>query len=209
MFLDFYNIHFMFPQLMLTLWKSLVQPILDYCSQLWCPIQPGQVKQLEEVQKNFTRKIKLEGKLDYWQRLKVLRLYSQERRRERYRIIYVWKFFENLVPAIHEGGYGGILKLHLRNGRTMSLPTVISKLPGAIKRMRDSSLIVHGANLFNSLPKVLRDCTGCSPLEFKSKLDLFLSSYPDEPLVTGYTQNRSSKSNGLTSLVSKRDQCAT
>ena len=53
------------PQLMLTLWKSLVQPILDYCSQLWCPIQPGQVKQLEEVQKNFTRKIKLEGKLDY------------------------------------------------------------------------------------------------------------------------------------------------
>ena len=62
------------PQLMLTLWKSLVQPILDYCSHLWCPIQPGQVKQLEEVQKNFTRKIKLEGKLDYWQRLKVLRL---------------------------------------------------------------------------------------------------------------------------------------
>ena len=53
------------PILMITLWKSLVQPILDYCSQLWCPIQLGQIKQLEEVQKSFTRKIKLSHHLDY------------------------------------------------------------------------------------------------------------------------------------------------
>ena len=29
------------PLLMVSLWKAMVQPILDYCSQLWCPIQPG------------------------------------------------------------------------------------------------------------------------------------------------------------------------
>ena len=115
------------PLLMITLWKSLVQPILDYCSQLWCPIKLGQIKQLEEVQKSFTRKIKLDERINYWERLKVLRLYSQERRRERYRIIYVWKIFENLAPSIDHGENGGMLKLHERNGRTMSLPKVNNK----------------------------------------------------------------------------------
>ena len=192
------------PLLMVSLFKAMVQPILDYCSQLWCPVQSGQIKQLEEVQKSFTRKIKLESKYDYWERLKKLKLYSQERRRERYRIIYIWKFFENLVPVIHDGGNGGILKLHPRNGRTMTMPTVITKCPGAVQKMRDCSLIAHGGKLFNCLPIGLRNYTNCSLLKFKSKLDGFLSSIPDEPLVVGYTQNRSSNSNSLISLVSKR-----
>ena len=197
------------PILMVSLWKAMVQPILDYCSQLWCPIQPGQIKQLEEIQKSFTRKIKLEGKHDYWERLKRLKLYSQERRRERYRIIYAWKSFENLVPVIHDGGNGGILKLHPRNGRTMSLPTVVNNCPGAVKKMRDCSFIAHGGKLFNCLPIGIRNYTNCSLLEFKKKLDCFLSSIPDEPLVVGYTQNRSSNSNSLISLVSKRHQSTT
>ena len=197
------------PILMITLWKSLVQPILDYCSQLWCPIQLGQIKQLEEVQKSFTRKIKLCHHLDYWERLKELKLYSQERRRERYRIIYVWKIFENFVPSIHQGDNGGIAKLHERNGRTMTLPTVLNSTPRTIQKIRDSSLTVHGAKLFNCLPKAIRNSTNCSVLEFKSKLDRFLSGIPDEPRVTGYTHKCCSISNSLVALVPKRDQRAT
>ncbi len=45
------------PAVMMTLWKSLVIPIMDYCSQLWSPIQAGQIQQLEEIQQQFTRKI--------------------------------------------------------------------------------------------------------------------------------------------------------
>ena len=190
------------PAVMVTLWKALVQPIMDYCSQLWCPVQCGQIKQLEEVQKSFTRKIKFSEKLNYWERLKSLRLYSQERRRERYRIIYIWKMYENLVPTITNGGHGGILKLHPRNGRTVTLPTVNGQTPRAMQRIRDGSLMVHGANLFNHLPKYIRNYTNCSHVEFKAVLDQFLSGIPDEPLVTGYTQNRPAKSNSLVSLGS-------
>ena len=167
---------------MVTLWKSMVQPILKYCSQLWCPVQSGQIKQLEEVQKSFTRKVKLEGKYDYWERLKKLRLYSQERRREIYRIIYVWKVFENLVHAIQDGGNGGSLKLHPRNGRTMLLPTVITQCPGAVKKMRDSSLFAHGGKLFNCLPIGLHNYTNCTLLEFKTKLDSFCQVSQMNPL---------------------------
>ena len=39
--------------LMLTLWKSLAIPHLDYCSQLWSPWKRSLTQQLEEVQKSF------------------------------------------------------------------------------------------------------------------------------------------------------------
>jgi ribonuclease P/MRP protein subunit RPP40 len=86
--------------LMLTTWKSLVLPILDYCSQLWSPLKKGDIQMIEAVQKSFTRKISSNGKQDYWDRLRSLHLYSLERRRERYRIIYVWKMLENMVPNL-------------------------------------------------------------------------------------------------------------
>ena len=37
------------PELMLTLWKSLVIPILDYCSQLWSPSKVGEIQQIEDL----------------------------------------------------------------------------------------------------------------------------------------------------------------
>ena len=188
------------PQLMLTLWKSLVQPILDYCSQLWCPISIGQIKQIEEIQKSFTRKIKTDNNPDYWSRLKSYRIYSHERRRERYRILYIWKMLEQLVPAFGEG-HGGMSKLHPRNGRTIDIPLRSKNIPTHLQKVRDASLLVHGSKLFNALPKNLRNCSNCSLLEFKSKLDGYLAQIPDEPLVHGYTQSHSAYSNSLLKLV--------
>ena len=82
---------------MLTLWKSLVQPILDYCSQLWSPTTPGLIQELEMVQRSFLRKIPSLRSLSYWQQLKKLRKNSLQRRRERYMIIYMWKLREGHV----------------------------------------------------------------------------------------------------------------
>ena len=36
--------------LLITVLKSLVQPHLDYCSQLWCPDFQGQINKIEQVQ---------------------------------------------------------------------------------------------------------------------------------------------------------------
>ena len=38
--------------------------------------------------------------LDYWLRLKLLRLYSVERRRERFMIVYLFKMLHGFVPNI-------------------------------------------------------------------------------------------------------------
>ena len=86
---------------MLTLYKALVIPVLEYCSVQWCPSTPGLIKRLEEIQWSFLRKIAGSNAGNYWMCLEKLKTYSLERRRERYRIIYVWKVLENIVPNVN------------------------------------------------------------------------------------------------------------
>ena len=75
-----------------------------------------------------------------WERLKKFNVFSLQRRRERYQIIYVWKMLENLVPNV--GVVGGS---SLRNGRTCIIPTVKRDATQKIQSQRESSLAVHGA----------------------------------------------------------------
>ena len=86
------------PQAMLTLYRALVLPIAEYCCQLWCPTVIGNIQELEGIQRSFTSRIKVLEHLNYWERLKALSLYSLQRRRERYLIIYVWKIVQGLAP---------------------------------------------------------------------------------------------------------------
>ena len=55
--------------LMMTLYKSLILPILEYCSQLWSPLAVGKIQNLEAVQRAFTNKISGLGNINYWERL--------------------------------------------------------------------------------------------------------------------------------------------
>ena len=76
---------------MLTLFKAIVLSRLDYASQLWSPSKIYQINLIEKVQRTFTKHITEMHDLSYNERLKALKLYSLQRRRERYCIIYVWK----------------------------------------------------------------------------------------------------------------------
>ena len=174
--------------LMLTLWKSLVIPHVDYCSQLWLPI----------------RKIYRASNNNYWDLLKRFKLYSLKRRRERYAIIYVWKIIENIVPNFshNENGIelGGISWYHHnRLGRKCMIPTIER---GPFQSIRSASLAFQGPRLFNCLPQNLRNLSGCTVNNFKSKLDKFLSEVPDEPLVPNYVKYRRAQSNSLIDMLS-------
>ncbi len=88
---------------------------------------------------------------DYWQRLHMLRMRSQQRRMERYRIIYTWKILQEMVP-----NPGIIARISPRRGRLCVIPNLNSHASSAIKTMKDSSFMVHGPRLFNSLPQTIR-----------------------------------------------------
>ena len=188
-------------QTMLTLWKSLVRSKIDYCCQLWCPIKAGDIQRIEQIQRSFIRKISGMQGLSYWEQLSALSLYSLERRRERYIILYVWRIIENMTPNFNDPERGGIkVNLNPRRGRTCTIPGINRQVSAAIQRIRYSSFAIRGPKLFNSLPKELRNTTGC-PLDFfKMKLDKYLKYVPDEPLVVGYTMYRRAESNSLTEM---------
>ena len=83
---------------MLTLYKSLVRSHLEYCCPLWHPYKIGDIQILENIQRNFTRKIYGFSRLHYWNRLKAFDLMSLQRRRERYIVLHVWKFLNDRIP---------------------------------------------------------------------------------------------------------------
>ena len=83
---------------MLMLFKSIVLPRIEYGSQLWCPHLRKDILALEKPQRFYTKHIDGLKDLSYKERLSVLNIYSLERRRERYLIIYIWKILENIVP---------------------------------------------------------------------------------------------------------------
>ena len=80
------------------IWKQLLQPHIDYCSQLFFRGQCANLEKLENLQKLYTKKISQFQNLNYWERLSALSLNSIERRLERYQIIYTWKVLEGKVP---------------------------------------------------------------------------------------------------------------
>ena len=92
---------------MKTIWNSLVQPQLDYCSQFWSPCDQESNNSLEAVQRHFLSKVqdKEVTSLNYWDMLKALRIYSQERHRERYMAIFLWKVSQGMVKWVPHGSY--------------------------------------------------------------------------------------------------------
>ena len=70
---------------MITLYKSLVRSLLDYCCPLWDPVKVTEIQLLEGVQRTFTSQIGGLKDLNYWERLN-LNSDVLQRRRERYSI---------------------------------------------------------------------------------------------------------------------------
>ena len=174
---------------MMTLWKSLVQSKLDYCSQLWCPTDQSAIGRIESVARHFTSQISGIEELGYWERLQVLKLYSQERRRERYRIIFIWKVLQGYVL-----GYPNTVHCP-RRGRLVEVANYPSQASAAVRRAREASLSVHGPKLFNLLPRDIRNINTGTVDQFKGRLDAWLQSIPDQPTTAG--RQRAAASNSL------------
>jgi hypothetical protein len=164
---------------MLQLFKSLVIPKLEYCCILWNPHMVKEIQQIESIQRSFTAKIVEVQHLNYWERLKRLKLYSLERRRERYIILYVFKILNGLVPNI-----GITAKHHQRRGRECARPYVNDRVPTATKKR--NAFIYKGPLLFNCLPQEIRNMTTPNIVKIKNEVDKFLMKIPDQPNLPHY-----------------------
>ena len=167
-----------------TLYKQLVLPHVEYCSVLIHPHKITDIQSLESVQRSMTAKITAYKDYNYYQRLKLLKLYSLQRRRERYTVIYVWKIIEGLCPNLPKNPIQTYK--HIRMGRLCKIPPVNKKSPLRVQTIKEHTLAIRGPHIFNSIPKDLRDKTGVNVESFKKALDKYLGTLSDQPPVSGY-----------------------
>ena len=138
-------------------------------------------------QRNFTRKVAGCQDLDYWSRLKKLKLLSLQRRRERYCIIYIWKMLNGLVPNT----INIVFREHSRLGIKITLPPINNKAQVSVRTDYENSFKIKASRLWNILPKSIN--TVKSLEAFKVTLGEYIRKIPDTPPVPGYAAaNRNS-----------------
>ena len=165
---------------MTTLFKSLVRSKLEYCSPLWNPARISDIQAIENIQKQFTRRISGLNGLNYWERLQSLKLLSLQRRRERYSIIHVWKMINGIAP----NNIGLVHYTNPRLGIRTSIPKFNHKAQKSFSTAYDDSFGIKAARLWNILPESVNSLKTLE--SFKAALGGFIKQFPDKPPVPGY-----------------------
>ena len=122
---------------MLQLYKSLIRSRVEYCCPLWNPTKIADVKSIESVQRQFTRRIRGLKDTNYWDRLRELKLSSLQRRRERYMIIHVWKILQDISP----NDISMVFKESPRLGQRVVIPPLAKQASALAKSCYDNSLL--------------------------------------------------------------------
>ena len=183
--------------IMKQLWKTLLQCHVDYCSQLYKPGQAQEMQKNEKLFYDFISKLPELRENDYWTNLQNLKMLSQERRMERYRMISVWKCLEGLTPSCGLEA----AEENPRLGRRCKVPLLRPGGRRAVQTLREQSFPINGAKLFNTLPKTIREIKR-SQEDFKEALDRHLMTIPDQPRMgrltpTALDQTTGRQSNSL------------
>ena len=181
------------PGPMMCLFKSLVIPIMDYGSIIWNPSKRKDIEAIEKIQRNFTKRLNNLSEYSYYDRLKHLKIYSMERRRQRYEILYIFKTLKHQVPNV-----GLKWKFFPRRGRELIPPPVRKNSKQSAVTMRRNSFRGNAAYLFNSLPVNLRNLDIETPMPtIKRILDRYLSTVTDEPMLNGCTRSNDAATNSI------------
>ena len=173
------------PVIMLTLYKSMVRSLVEYCCPLWNPLGIGDIQELESVQKAFTARINGMRDLHYWDRLQRLSLMSLQRRRERYVLLHMWKILNKRTS----NDIGVQFVSRPRLGNLATIPSACKHSSSANQSLYDSSFSVIGPKLWNAMPYYLNSISDQE--QFKSQLTQFLLSLPDTPPIRGFKPQNS------------------
>ena len=186
---------------MIKLFNSYIKSKLEYCCVIWSPSADNQnqngINMIEKMQQAFTKKIEGLENLDYHQRLKECNLYSMERRRERYMIIYAWQMLEGKKTDV----LGLKTKLSkISPNRSIQLGSIKkyrTVMPTRIQTKILNSPMRKMERLFNCIPGHIRDITESSTEYFKKQLDEWLEGVPDQPKCGVYAGRCEGTSNSI------------
>ena len=180
---------------MRTLLKSIIIPKVEYASPVWAPTDQHSITLIENVQIRFTSRIMEFNEYNhnlktwlcttnYWERLKNLKIYSLQRRRERYMLLLIYKMIIGLNPCI---GFN-YRDIKYSDRRKLFITPICNKRSRKwAQTLRNNTFAVKTTNLYNLLPENMREEEYIHPptnnqvFQFKVKLDKWFETIPDEP----------------------------
>lgn len=166
------------PEIIMLLFKMFVIPRIEYASPVWMPYLKKDIIRLEALQRTVTSKLENMQDQNYHQRLKTLKLYSLQRRRERFSIITMHKMALGLTKNFLNLSFYDTKRFGKR------CRVKLSKASGHIKTVRNNYFTAIGPTLYNAVPKHVKVKTTMT--SFKTSLDKWLQNIPDEPPLPNY-----------------------
>ena len=156
-------------EMLITLYKSLVRPHLEYCHTITYPIYDRQAKLIEGVQRRATKLINYLKDKPYDERLRELKLPSLYYRRLRGDLIETYKYTHDMYTTAHKPF---TLDSNIYNTRGHNYK--LSK-QRCNKNTRKHFFSLRITNHWNNLPYNVVNAPSLNA--FKSRLDIALSSY--------------------------------
>ena len=154
---------------MLSIYKALIRPHLEYCVQLWNPVSSygswAVILELEGVQRRFTRLIDEIGMLPYSRRLEILNLTTLAERRARGDLIETFKAVNNI------SGYDSSMFKTSRSGSNLVSRPRSNRGSSKLQRLQRSFLTERVIVSWNKLPVSVKNTD--SVLSFKIKLEKY------------------------------------
>ena len=152
------------------LYKSLVRPILEYCSVIWYPLYKSDAQEIEKVQRRATKLVPELKNMSYDERLKALNITTLAYRRRRTDVLQVYR----IINEIDNIPFGNFFEYCQNNTRGHSRKLI---KPRASTRLRLNSFSNRVINVWNNLPE---KCVESKSLNiFKNSLEKF---WKDDPL---------------------------
>ena len=167
---------------MLIVLRTLIQPRMYYYSQFWSPRDRYSINLLESNQKFFISQVKGPAlkEMTYWQKLSEPRVSSQEQRRERDQICFLWKLSQGLIK-----GFEIKWQWSDRRGGLAVHAIFPNNAATNVKRAKKGFLNAHGTRLFSLLPKSLRNENSADFRPLKNHMVIFLARISDKPTMAG------------------------
>ena len=154
----------------LTLYTSLVRPLLEYCVQAWCPYYQKDIDKLERVQRRVTKMIPSLRNKSYEERLEELNLFTLSQRRLRGDLIQAFK----IIKGIDNMDCSKYFTLDLSNYTRGNGCKIIGK-PFNSNESKNS-FFHRVVEKWNALPREVIDCNTVE--NFKYRLDKYFASNP-------------------------------
>lgn len=142
-----------------------VRPLVEYCSQVWSPVNVTDICKIERVQRRFTRCLKGMKTMSYAERLQRLKLETLELRRLKFDLILVFKVMRGLI-CLPSDIFVFADITHCLRGHNCKL-----KKPAARINCRKNIIGSRIVDCWNCLPQSAIDAPNV--VEFKRLLDCF------------------------------------